>query len=105
MKMLKTLLTIGIGIGFVIAVGFLCHWQGYQDHDCEQEYLRGYWEGYDYIKSIEELQEQVGAMPDGKICKMWNVPNHSETGEKWDKAVGQQTSEIWINDKTMGMEK
>ena len=36
------------------------------------------------LPSLMELQEIVGAKVDGKICKLWNVPGHSETGEKWD---------------------
>lgn len=42
------------------------------------------------LPSLTELQEIVGAKPDGKICKSWNVPGHSETGEKWDAYICEQ---------------
>ena len=77
----------GIALFLFLTLGFL--WTG-ESADKESDYESGYIAGYTYIKSISELQEQVGAEPDGKICEMWNVPGHSETGEKWNRAYCDQ---------------
>lgn len=71
--MIKDFITIYIGIGLVVAVGFVTRWL------TSGEYNKGYQDGYDYIKSVKELQQQVGAVPDGIIGK--------ETLGKWDKAI------------------
>lgn len=47
-------------------------------------------EALDRVPSFKELQKMVGAKPDGKICKMWNVPGHSETLEKWERKICDQ---------------
>lgn len=82
--MTKTILTICIGIGFVMAVGFTCQWLTSN----EQEYLRGYQDGWNYIKSIKELQQQVGAVPDG----IWG----KETDRLYDKAVCNRYAEKYF---------
>jgi len=56
-------------------------------------YKAGNKEGYAYIKTIKEIQEQLGMEPndcDGKICKMWNVPGHSKTIEAYNQAYNDQ---------------
>ena len=37
------------------------------------------------LPSIEWVQTEIGAKPDGKLCKSWNVKGHSETQEKWQR--------------------
>lgn len=37
------------------------------------------------VPSIEWIQEKVGAKVDGKLCKSWNVPGHSETQRLWER--------------------
>ena len=49
--------------------------------------------GYDYIKSVEEFQKQIGANPDG----FWG----KESKEKHRLAYGQQSANVWINNKSM----
>jgi len=42
------------------------------------------------IPTVKEIQRMVGAEPDGKLCKGWGCPGHSETQEKWDRAICDQ---------------
>lgn len=60
-------------------------------------YQEGYTAGYDYIKSIAELQIQVGAEPD----YIWG----EKSQEKHRLAYGQQCANVQINNKSMGIEK
>ncbi|KKN71375.1 hypothetical protein LCGC14_0420970 [marine sediment metagenome] len=63
----------------------------------QRNYDIGYKDGYNYVKSIKELQGQVGAVPDG----VWGV----ESKEKHRLAVCQQSADKWINAKSMGIKK
>lgn len=51
-------------------------------------YDKGYRAGYDYIKSVKELQEQVVAKPDGR----WGL----ETDSKYEKAYCDQCAAIYM---------
>ena len=48
------------------------------------------------IPTVEDIQRLVGAKVDGKLCDGWKIPGHSETADKWDKAIcdGRQENEI-----------
>lgn len=98
-------LAILLGLMFTLLLGLFCEnlclkWQ-------QQElYEQGYRDGYNTIKTIKEFQYQIGCEKvDGKVCKMWNIPDHSETQEKWEGAIGQQCADVFINDYTMGIRK
>lgn len=49
----------------------------------------------DEVPTIESIQRSVGATVDGKLCRMWNVPGHSETQEKWEYKLGNQSASKW----------
>jgi hypothetical protein len=42
------------------------------------------------LRTIEEVQQQIGAKADGKLCKGWGVEGHSETQTKWDRYICNQ---------------
>ena len=49
------------------------------------------------LHSIEEIQEQIGAKIDGKLCKGWGGdPNHSESQRLWDRALNNQDAERYF---------
>lgn len=72
-------------------------WLGYVccRADMAELYHRGYQDGYSYIKSIAELQIQVGAKPD----YIWG----KKSKEKHRLAYGQQCANIQINNRSMGI--
>ena len=84
---MKKLLSIIIFTALLsIAIGFcLCfYWHGW---DSNQRYVKGWSDGYRYLKPIEELQEQVGAKPDG----IWG----RETNKLYEKALCGQYAAKW----------
>lgn len=75
------ILTICVGLLIVLAVGLAVeNWQ--LKHA-----------GVVYIPSLPELQQIVGAEPDGIYGP--------ETKEKWDLYFGQQSADVHINKDTM----
>jgi len=49
------------------------------------------------IPTIEDIQEKIGAKPDGKLCPQWNDPNHSETQQCWERALGNQYADKYFH--------
>lgn len=100
---MKTILITIIGLLLVAIIGlatqnFCLKWQM---DDLEKQadaiFAEGRKAGYDYVKSIAEFQEQVGAEPD---C-IWG----RKSQEKHRLAYGQQSANVQINNKSMGIEK
>ena len=75
-------------IGFFAFFGLFC-WLSFSLGE-HRGRLKGYREGYDYIKSVKELQEQVGARPDG----IWGP----ETDTLYDKAYCDQCAEVYMTE-------
>lgn len=106
---MKTKSAIIIGLLLVAAIGlatqnFCLSWQMDDlERQADAIYAEGYKAGYDYIKSIAEIQEQVGCKKiDGKVSPDWRS---SETQTKLDAAYGQQCANVQINNRTMGIKK
>ena len=47
------------------------------------------------LPTIEWVQEKIGVKADGKLCKSWNVPGHSDTQKEWDLDINQQYADVW----------
>ncbi len=87
MKLLKALSAL-LFIVLLIAIGFcacFC-WHGW---DSNQRYVKGWSDGYQYIKPIEDLQQQMGAEPDG----IWG----KETNRLYEQALCNQYSTWMFN--------
>ncbi len=85
--MCKALKIIGKSLcGFVLiyGLGFCAGWH-WRDTNAEEDYSRGWTDGWKYIKPIEELQKQIGVEPDN----IWG-PN---TQALYDIALGNQFAE------------
>ena len=71
--------------------------------------LRGLIKDQGRIIRFDELQQQLvdrgyPIKVDGKICKGWDSPDHSETITAWNSAICQDYADLHINRKTMGLE-
>ena len=69
-----------------LGIVFSYHLHGWNSN---RRYKQGYFDGYSFIKPIEDLQQQVGAVPDGIIG-----PN---TIAKYEKALCNQYSTWMFN--------
>ncbi len=65
MKLLKALSVLIFALTFT-ALGMVLSYQ-INSWTMNQQYTQGWSDGYAYIKPIEDLQRQVGAVPDGII--------------------------------------
>ena len=82
MKKLLSIIIFTALLGIVFGFCLCFYWHNW---DSNQRYKQGYFDGYSFIKPIEDLQRQVGAEPDGIIG-----PN---TIAKYEKALCDQYAE------------
>ena len=105
MKTILTTTLIGLLLVAIIGLATQNFCLSWQMDDLERQadtiFAEGKKAGYGYIKSVEELQAQVGARVDGKVSPDWR---NSETQEKIEVAYGQQCANVQINRKSMGLE-
>ncbi len=87
--MKSTICTILVGIVFVMAIGLAV-----QNYQRGQEIITLKAQ-VNHIPTFRDIQEMVGAEPDGKICKGWHIPEHSETLRLWELAINQQYADKW----------
>ena len=72
-----------VGLIIVVAIGLAC----------ENLKLKSQIATSSRLPELSEIQERIGAEPDGE----WG----EETRRKWDAAICQQFSEIYINERSM----
>ena len=94
--MKSTIYTILVGIVFVMGYIQYLHKQQIATleamlDDCH-EVIK---EQANHIPTFRDIQEMVGAEPDGRICKGWHIPEHSETLRLWELAINQQYADKW----------
>ncbi len=88
---MKNIPALVIGLLLFVLIGFLV-----ERHHLQAE-VRQLRLQNDHIPTFRELQQMLidkgyKIKADGKICKMWNVPGHSETIEAWDDEICQQSA-------------
>ncbi len=83
---------------FFMAVGFSILNYEYKQKIKNLDFLiEAYQEQLQHIITPRELQAQVGAEQDGKMCQGWNAPEHSKTLTLWYEKLGHQSALRWFD--------